>query len=331
MLTVAELNSTKSMGPVLAIGVVVALVAMMTLLPALLVICGRWVFWPVRPPYGSAEPTAARPLGARRPRPSRSGPGSSGCVTARGPRRPGPGHAGPEVQRPDQRAVLPRHAPTRWSASQVLDQQLPGRRRRSPWSWSASPSAAPQLAVGASGRRPASPGWRRSAPADGPDLPVRDAHRGPGQPGRLRHHRRRSAPRCTPCPARTRRGRRDDRGQPGHQAGRDARPGGDHPAHPARRVPDPRRCCCGRSSRPVILIAHRGAVVLRGPGRQRAGVQPPVPLRRRGYLVPAVRVRVPGRPGHRLQHLPDDPGPGGGPAPRAAPRRADRPGRHRRA
>src|ERR1700722_7416756 len=48
-LSLATLNSTKSMGPVLAIGVVVALVAMLTLLPALLVICGRWVFWPVRP------------------------------------------------------------------------------------------------------------------------------------------------------------------------------------------------------------------------------------------------------------------------------------------
>jgi len=57
-LTVAELNSTKSLGPVLAIGVGVALLAMLTLLPALLVISGRWIFWPVRPAFGSAEPTA---------------------------------------------------------------------------------------------------------------------------------------------------------------------------------------------------------------------------------------------------------------------------------
>ncbi len=57
-LTVAELNSTKSLGPVLAIGVGVALLAMLTLLPALLVICGRWIFWPVRPAFGSPEPTA---------------------------------------------------------------------------------------------------------------------------------------------------------------------------------------------------------------------------------------------------------------------------------
>ena len=63
-LTVAQLNSTKGMGPVLAIGVGVALIAMLTLLPALLVICGRWVFWPVKPVYGSAEPTS-RGLWAR--------------------------------------------------------------------------------------------------------------------------------------------------------------------------------------------------------------------------------------------------------------------------
>ena len=57
-LMVAELNSTSSMGPVLAIGVGVALLSMLTLLPALLVICGRWVFWPARPALGSAEPTS---------------------------------------------------------------------------------------------------------------------------------------------------------------------------------------------------------------------------------------------------------------------------------
>jgi putative drug exporter of the RND superfamily len=58
-LTIAELNSTKGMGPVLAIGVGVALAAMITLLPALLVIFGRWIFWPVRPRFGSAEPTSS--------------------------------------------------------------------------------------------------------------------------------------------------------------------------------------------------------------------------------------------------------------------------------
>jgi putative drug exporter of the RND superfamily len=60
----AETNSTASLGPVAAIGVGVGLLVMISLLPALLVICGRWLFWPVKPQYGSAEPTT-RGLWAR--------------------------------------------------------------------------------------------------------------------------------------------------------------------------------------------------------------------------------------------------------------------------
>jgi RND superfamily putative drug exporter len=63
-LSLASLNSTASMGPVLAIGVAIALASMMTLLPALLVATGRWVFWPVRPAFGTDEPTT-RGLWAR--------------------------------------------------------------------------------------------------------------------------------------------------------------------------------------------------------------------------------------------------------------------------
>lgn len=58
ILTLAELNSTSGLGPVAAIGIVVGLAAMLSLLPALLVICGRWLFWPVKPRFGTAEPTA---------------------------------------------------------------------------------------------------------------------------------------------------------------------------------------------------------------------------------------------------------------------------------
>ncbi|WP_431843175.1 MMPL family transporter [Calidifontibacter indicus] len=56
-LLAADMNSTKGLGPVAAIGIVFSLLAMLTLLPALLVICGRWVFWPRRPTFGSTEPT----------------------------------------------------------------------------------------------------------------------------------------------------------------------------------------------------------------------------------------------------------------------------------
>ncbi|MBP0449389.1 MMPL family transporter [Kitasatospora sp. RG8] len=54
LLMLATLNSTKGLGPACAVGILVGLLAMVTLLPALLVICDRWVFWPVRPSYGSA-------------------------------------------------------------------------------------------------------------------------------------------------------------------------------------------------------------------------------------------------------------------------------------
>jgi RND superfamily putative drug exporter len=63
-LSVAQLNSTSSLGPVLAIGVAVGMLVMITLLPALLVTFPRGVFWPYKPTYGSPEPTT-RGLWAR--------------------------------------------------------------------------------------------------------------------------------------------------------------------------------------------------------------------------------------------------------------------------
>ena len=71
----AEMNSTAGLGPVAAIGISVTFVVMVTLLPALLVITGRWVFWPRRPAFGSPEPTQsgiwARVGRAIAPRPRR--------------------------------------------------------------------------------------------------------------------------------------------------------------------------------------------------------------------------------------------------------------------
>lgn len=57
VLLVAEMNSTRGLGPVAAIGVTIALLAMLTLFPALLLIFGRWIFWPTVPHFGSADPT----------------------------------------------------------------------------------------------------------------------------------------------------------------------------------------------------------------------------------------------------------------------------------
>jgi RND superfamily putative drug exporter len=58
-LTVAEVNTTAGLGPVGAMGITVAAVAMLTLLPALLLLGGRRAFWPFIPRYGS-EDTATR-------------------------------------------------------------------------------------------------------------------------------------------------------------------------------------------------------------------------------------------------------------------------------
>ena len=63
-LLAADSGNISGLGPVAALGIAAGLLAMLTLLPALLVICGRWVFWPVRPQYGSAEP-ATRGLWAK--------------------------------------------------------------------------------------------------------------------------------------------------------------------------------------------------------------------------------------------------------------------------
>ncbi|MEV6104883.1 MMPL family transporter [Streptomyces sp. NPDC051940] len=52
-LLAADLNSSRGMGPSGTVGVLSALAAMMTLLPALLVLLGRRVFWPLVPAFGS--------------------------------------------------------------------------------------------------------------------------------------------------------------------------------------------------------------------------------------------------------------------------------------
>lgn len=55
-LTLAKVNATAGLGPIGAMGVFVAVVAMLTLLPALLAVCGRRIFWPFVPR------TAAHPV-----------------------------------------------------------------------------------------------------------------------------------------------------------------------------------------------------------------------------------------------------------------------------
>ncbi len=51
-LSVAQLNGTAGLGPIAAMGVGVAMISMLTLLPALLAITGRRAFWPFVPHFG---------------------------------------------------------------------------------------------------------------------------------------------------------------------------------------------------------------------------------------------------------------------------------------
>ncbi|MCO7239262.1 MMPL family transporter [Aeromicrobium sp. CnD17-E] len=73
-LMLAQMQATAGLGPVAAAGIVVALVTMLGLLPVLLVVCGRWVFWPFVPHHGDPQPAEDGVWGrvgrriARRPR-----------------------------------------------------------------------------------------------------------------------------------------------------------------------------------------------------------------------------------------------------------------------
>jgi putative drug exporter of the RND superfamily len=60
VLLLADFKATQTMGPVLALGVAIMLLAGLTFLPALLSILGRRAFWPIVPRQGS---TQSAPLG----------------------------------------------------------------------------------------------------------------------------------------------------------------------------------------------------------------------------------------------------------------------------
>jgi putative drug exporter of the RND superfamily len=53
-LSLAEVNGTAGLGPIGAMGVGLAMISMLTVLPALLTICGRRAFWPFIPHFGDA-------------------------------------------------------------------------------------------------------------------------------------------------------------------------------------------------------------------------------------------------------------------------------------
>jgi RND superfamily putative drug exporter len=51
ILLFSQLTNTAGLGPVGAIGIVCSMITILTLLPALLLLFGRWIFWPRRPEF----------------------------------------------------------------------------------------------------------------------------------------------------------------------------------------------------------------------------------------------------------------------------------------
>jgi RND superfamily putative drug exporter len=64
-LGLARVNSTAGLGPVCAIGIACTVLVMLTVLPTLLVLCGRWIFWPKRPRLDHQTDLAAHGAWAR--------------------------------------------------------------------------------------------------------------------------------------------------------------------------------------------------------------------------------------------------------------------------
>ncbi len=55
VLLLSDLGSNRGLGPVGAIGIASAMLTILTLLPALLVVCGRWIFWPRIPRFDDKD------------------------------------------------------------------------------------------------------------------------------------------------------------------------------------------------------------------------------------------------------------------------------------
>lgn len=94
-LLLSELRSNSTLGPVAAVGIAFAMLAALTLLPALLLALGRAAFWPRRPAY---EPTGAS--GGASEEAAAAGGASGGASGAAATSAAG-GFAGDRASRPD--------------------------------------------------------------------------------------------------------------------------------------------------------------------------------------------------------------------------------------
>jgi RND superfamily putative drug exporter len=55
VLLLSDLSSNRGLGPVGSIGIASSMLAVLTLLPALLIVFGRWIFWPKIPRFGDED------------------------------------------------------------------------------------------------------------------------------------------------------------------------------------------------------------------------------------------------------------------------------------
>ena len=61
ILLFSQLTNTAGLGPIGAIGIVSAMITILTLLPALLLVFGRWIFWPRRPLFDGDDHVMSGP------------------------------------------------------------------------------------------------------------------------------------------------------------------------------------------------------------------------------------------------------------------------------
>ena len=288
---------------------------MLTLLPALLVICRPVDLLAARARRSaSPEPTATGFWARGRRAASRRAPAHGLGRHRAGPRRRCARHLAAQRDRAAPTRSPSTARPTRSSGEQVLAAHFPaGDRRRRSWC-----SPTPTRRRGRRPRSRRSTGIEPSVAAAGDhgrpvassrrtlDRSRRTATAAYDTVDRVRDARARGA-------RRRRDGRRRHRDRPRHPAASHRRQPGDHPARRWSSCCSSWCCCCARSSAPLILIATvvlsfgaaLGLSALRLPSTSSASPA-------RTPSLPAVRLRLPRRARHRLQHLPDDPGPRGG-------------------
>jgi len=322
-LLVASMNSTQGLGPVAAVGIAVGLMVMLTLLPALLVIFGRWFFWPVHPTFGSVDHTATgvwAKVGARIARaPRATWIATSAALIV----------AGVGVFQLNAVGLQNRDAffgtPDSVVGEQVLADHFPaGAGQPVIVIANADRATAVRTALtgvgGISGVAPPVVKGDRVLLA-GTLAVAPDSQAAIDTVGRVR-----DAVHQVPGAQAIARGDSATRGDILQAASNDNK--GDHPADPVRGVPHPDAVAPG-GGRAADPDRDRGPLIRGRDGTELAGLPTCLQLRRRRLVAPALRIRLPGGPRDRLQHLPDDEGARGGQAVRHQAWRPHRAGRDR--